>query len=61
MSRWPSASYPIPKMMMGVTAMIVMMTTDAKTSRVIVANERILMRVFDLISTAQLFLIFSIL
>jgi len=47
--------------MMGVTAMIVMITTEAKTSRVMVAKERQLMRVFDFISIAQLFLTFSML
>jgi hypothetical protein len=61
MSLCPSASYPIPKMMMGVTAMMVMMTTEAKMSRVMVASERQLMRVLDFISTAQLFLTFSML
>ena len=40
--------------------MMVMMTTDAKMRRVMVARDRQLMRVLDLISIAQLFLSFYI-
>ena len=45
----PSGSSPIPRIMMGVTAIMVMMTTDANTSKVIVARDKQLMRVLDLI------------
>lgn len=45
----PSGSYPIPKIMIGVTAMMVMMTTEANTRRVMVARDRQLIRVLDLI------------
>jgi hypothetical protein len=60
MSLWPSGSYPMPKMMIGVTEMMVIMTMEAKISRVIVARERQLMRAFDSMSIAQLFLSFCI-
>lgn len=49
----------MPRMMMGVTAMMVIMTIDAKTRRVMVAREIQLSRVLDLISMAQLFLTLS--
>jgi hypothetical protein len=50
----------MPKMMIGVTEMMVIMTMEAKISRVIVARERQLMRAFDSMSIAQLFLSFCI-
>jgi hypothetical protein len=46
-------------MTMGVTAMMVMMTIDAKTSRTIVEKTRTFMSLFDLRSSAQYLVIWS--
>jgi hypothetical protein len=52
----PLGSYPIPRMMIGVTEMMVMMTMDAKISKVMVERERQLISRLDFMLRAQLFL-----
>ena len=51
----PSGSYPIPRMMMGVTEMMVMMTMEANTSRVMVEKERKLINPLDFMLRVQIF------
>ncbi len=52
----PSCSSPSPSMTIGVTLMMVMMTTEARISRVMVERERQLISPFDFMFTAQFFL-----
>lgn len=51
----PSGSYPIPKMIIGVTEMIVIMTMEANTNRVIVENDKKLIKPLDFILKAHVF------
>jgi hypothetical protein len=55
-SLWPCPSSPIPSMIMGRTDSMVMMTTDARMSRVMVEKDKTLINLLDLILRAQLFL-----
>ena len=50
-----SGSYPIPRMMMVVTEMMVMMTMEANTSRVMVEKERKLINPLDFMLRVQIF------
>jgi hypothetical protein len=56
-SLWPYWSSPSPKITIGVTAIIVIMTMEAKMSKVMVDKERKLMRRLDLMLTVQFLLI----
>lgn len=51
----PFYSSPSPKMTMGVTLMMVMITMDAKMSRVMVESERQDINLLDLMLTVQFF------
>ena len=52
----PPSNYPNPKIIIGVTLMIVMMTIEESTNRLMVDSERQLISRFDLMLTVQFFL-----
>lgn len=52
----PPSNYPNPNIIIGVTLMIVMMTIEESTNRLIVDSERQLISRFDLMLTVQFFL-----
>ena len=58
-SRCPEESYPTASITIGVTAMIVMMTIDAKTSSTIVEKTNRFINRFDFRSSAQYLVIRS--
>lgn len=53
-SLWPSCSSPRPKMTIGVTLMIVIITTEERMRSVIVERERQLISLLDFTFTEQL-------
>jgi hypothetical protein len=54
-SLWPPYNYPNPNIIIGVTLMIVMMTMEDNTNRLMVDSERQLINRFDLMLTVQFF------
>jgi hypothetical protein len=60
MSLCPESNSPMPRIMMGVTEIMVIMTTQANTRSVIVARDKPDIKPLYLIFTEQLFLSLSI-